>query len=165
MEYVLLVLYVAGLALVYHGQRKAEQRIKELEAELRGRDEHKALLQRLDEMEQLMRQFDPEPVRAELTRLRASVGQLLEPPAAPEPLPSADEISRVQEVKQLVHRHLRRAGCDQVQILDDDQQLDAEELEVRIEAMKDGLCIKGRLQVVGNDVREIGLDDTHKLFP
>lgn len=165
MEYVLLVLYIAGLALVYQGQRKAEQRAKELEAELRGRDEQKVVLDRLDEIEQLLRQLDPEPTRAELSRLRASVGQLLEPPAAPEPLPEADEISRVQEVKQLINRHLRRAGCDQVQILDGDHQLDGDEIEVRIEAMRDGLCIKGRLQVVGKDVREIGLDDTHKLFP
>jgi len=164
-EYVLLVLYVAGLALVYHGQRKAELRTKELEAELRNRDEHKAVLERLDELEQLLRQMDPEPTRAEVNRLRAAVGQLLEPPAAPDPLPEADEISRVQEVKQLVNRHLRRSGCDQIQILDDDQDLDGDELEVRIEAMREGLCIKGRLQVVGNDVREIGLDDTHKLFP
>lgn len=165
MEYVLLVLYLAGLALVYHGQRKAEQRAKELEAELRSKDEQKAVLERLDELEQLLRQLDPEPTRSELTRLRADVAQLLEPPAAPEPLPSADEISRVQEVKRLIHRHLRRSGCDQVQILDADAELDGEELEVRIEAMRDGLCLKGRLQIVGNDVREIGLDDTHKLFP
>jgi hypothetical protein len=164
-EYLLLVLYVAGLALVYQGQRKAEQRAKEFEAELRGRDEQAAVLERLDELEQLLRQMDPEPTRAEVNRLRAAVAQLLEPPAAPEPLPDANEISRVQEVKQLVHRHLRRSGCDQIHILDEDQDLDGDELEVRIEAMRDGLCIKGRLQVVGNDVREIGLDDTHKLFP
>jgi len=166
LEYVLLVLYVAGLALVYHGQRKAEQRIKELEEELRNRDEHQTLMSRIDELDQLVRQMDPEPTRAELVRLRSNLTQMLESPPVPEPLPvTNDGISRPASVRQLIDRHMRSMGCEQIHILAEDAELDAEDLEVRVEAVKEGMCMKGRLHVVANDVREIGFDDTHKLFP
>lgn len=166
MEYVLFVLLVTGVALVLHGQRKAEQRIKALEADLRNRDDHQSLMERIDGLDQLVRQMDPEPTRAELIRLRSNLTQMLEAPPAPEPLPvSNDELSRPASVRQLIDRHMRGMGCEQIHILAEDAELDGDDLEVRVEAMKDGMCMKGRLHVVANDVREIGFDDTHKLFP
>lgn len=165
-EYVLLVVLLAVAVLVVLNRRNADEKLARVMKEVRkSANELPALIERLDALEQRIHTLDPEPVRAELAKLRLAVDGLAAAPPTPEPIQSDEKLPRSLEVRGLIERSLAARGLSEIRLLNDASELEAEELEVRVEAMREGLVTKGRVHVVGTEVRAVQLDDTLRQFP
>lgn len=166
MEYVLLALLLAVGVLVVLNRRHTDEKIARVIQEVQSSTEKiPELLERLDALEQRVHALDLEPLRADLANVRLAVDGLAEAPPVPEPVVAAEEMSRVQEVRSLVERTLSARGLTEVRLLSDPAEFDAEELEVRVECSRDGLIVKGRVHLVGSEVRAVQLDDSLRQFP
>lgn len=166
MEYALLALVLAVGLLVVWNRRTADAQADRLMREIkRSAGDAPAILERLEVLERRLHQLDPEPVRAELVRLRAAVEQLTEEPPQPEPARRDEQLPRPAEVRRIVERTLAARGFEQIRILDDDDQLDGEEVVARVEAWRAGLSVKGRVRVLGAELRETELEDSRRLYP
>jgi hypothetical protein len=165
MEYLSIVLLVALGVMFALNRKDVDEHFQRLEKKVDDPAGVDRLIERLDQLEQRVLQLDPEPARQELSKMRGSIAHLLETPPTPEPPAGAEQLPRAQEVRLLAERYLHAQGCELIQVLSTDSELDHDEVEVRIEAMREGLCLKGRLKISGTDVRDTGLDNTHKLFP
>lgn len=165
-EYVLLALLLAVAVLVVLNRRHADEKVARVIEEVRkSAGDLPSLIERLDALEQRVHTLDPEPVRAELARLRMAVDGLAQEPPAPEPILLDEQLPRSQEVRSLVERNLHARGLTEVRLLTDAADLDAEELQVRFEAVRDGCITKGCVHISGTDVRAIQLDDSLRQFP
>lgn len=166
MEYVLLALLLAVVVLVVLNRRHADEKVarvlEELEEATAPLD---GLTEAIEALEQRVRELDHEPLRHELAKLRQAVESLAEPPPAPEPLPTDDSLSRADEVRMLVERALAARGVLEVRILAAADELAADELDLRVEGLRNGLVTKGRVQLVGSEVRAVHLDDSLRQFP
>jgi len=166
MEYVLLALLLAVAVLVVLNRRnvdaKAERVIEEVQ---RSTEKLPDLLERLDALELRVHAIDLEPLRGDLANLRLAVDGLAEAPPVPEPIVLEEQLTRTQEVRSLVERTLAARGLTEVRLLSDTSELDAEELQVRVECSRDGLIVKGRVHIVGSEVRAVQLDDSLRQFP
>lgn len=166
MEYVLLVVLLAVAALVVLHRRHADEKLAHLLKEVRksGAD-LPAVIERLDVLEQRLHALDPEPIRAELAKLRLAIDGLAAAPPAPALISHDEKLPRSLELRGLVEHCLAARGLSEIRLLNDVAEFDADELEVRVEAMRDGLVLKGRVQVVGSEVRAVQLDDNLRQFP
>jgi len=165
-EYVLLVILLAVAVLVVLNRRHADEKVARVIEEVRkSAGALPSLIERIDTLEQRIHTMDPEPVRAELAKLRLAVDGLAEAPPAPEPIHTDEQLTRSQELRSLVERSLSARGLTEIRVLNDASELDADELEIRVEAVCDGLVTKGRVHVVGTEVRAVQLDDTLRQFP
>jgi hypothetical protein len=165
-EYVLLVVLLAVAVLVVLNRRNADAKVARVIEELRSNAEVlPGLIDRIDVLEQRIHTLDPEPVRAELAKLRLAVDGLAAAPPAPEPIQTDQQLTRSQELRGLVERSLAARGLTEIRLLNDPSEFDADELEVRVEAVCQGLVTKGRVHVVGSEVRAVQLDDTLRQFP
>ena len=165
-EYVLLVVLLAVAVLVVLNRRHADEKVARVIEEVRkSAGDVPGLIERMDVLEQRIHTLDPEPVRAELAKLRLAVDGLAAAPPAPEPIHADEELPRSSELRGLVERSLAARGLTEIRLLNDASELDADELEVRVEAVRDGLVTKGRVHVVGTEVRAVQLDDTLRQFP
>ena len=68
-------------------------------------------------------------------------------------------------MRALVGRYLRDDGCRSVNILDPEEELEGDELEVRVECLRDGLRVLGTVKVSGNNVESTDLDSSYTMFP
>ena len=64
-----------------------------------------------------------------------------------------------------VERALAVRGLGEIKLLDEDLDLQADELVIRVEGARDGLIVKGRVQIAGSIVRAVHLDDSLRQFP
>lgn len=166
MEYVLLVILLAVAVLVVLNRRHADEKVARVIEEVRSSaGDLPVLIERLEVLEQRIHTLDPEPLRAELAKLRLAVDGLAAAPPVPEPIQSDEKLPRSLEVRGLVERSLAARGLTEIRLLNEASELEAEELEVRVEAMRDGLVSKGRVHVVGTEVRAVQLDDNLRQFP
>jgi hypothetical protein len=165
-EYVLLVVLLAVAVLLVLNRRNADAKFARVIEELRRNAAAlPGLIEGLDVLEQRIHTLDPEPVRAELAKLRLVVDGLASAPPTPEPIRSDEKLPRSLELRRLVERSLAARGMTEIRLLNDASEMDADELEVRVEAVRDGLVTKGRVHVVGTEVRAVQLDDTLRQFP
>jgi len=167
MDYILIALLVAVGVLVALNRRNADAKIRRVLAQLKDSSQDlPEVVARLEALENRIQDLDPEPVRQELARIRTSLDHLLEAPPAPElPVEVEDELPRPLEVRRLLERVARARGMEQLRILSSDEELDEDELHVRVEALQNGLVIKGLVHVVGTEVREAQLEDSRQQFP
>jgi hypothetical protein len=164
MEFLSIFLLVALGVMLALNRKDVDDHFERLEKQIDQPGGLDRLVERFDQLEQRVLQLDPEPARQELSKMRGAITHLLEAPPTPEP-PVGEALPRAQEVRLLAERYLHAQGCELIHILSTDAELDHDEVEVRIEAMREGLSLKGRLKISGTDVRDTGLDNTHKLFP
>jgi hypothetical protein len=165
-EYVLLVVLLAVAVLVVLNRRNTDEKLARVMNEVRKSTEDlPALIERMDVLEQRIHTLDLEPLRAELAKLRLAVDGLAAAPPTPEPIHSDQKQPRSLEVRGLVERSLAARGFTEVRVLNEASELEADELEVRVEAVREGLVTKGRVHVVGTEVRAVQLDDTLRQFP
>ena len=166
MEYVLLALSLAVAVLVVWNRRQVEERVQKVVKEVKklsaGLPE---LSEQMDQLEQRLAGMDLESIRHEVARLRVAIEALQEPAPTPEPLASEHELSREQELRSLVERALAVRGLGEIKLLDEDLDLQADELVIRVEGARDGLIVKGRVQIAGSMVRSVHLDDSLRQFP
>lgn len=73
--------------------------------------------------------------------------------------------TRSQQVRARVLRHLRDEGYASIRILTPEAELDADPAEVRVQALRRGSLLTGRLVVAGDEVLEVRLDPLHTAFP
>lgn len=73
--------------------------------------------------------------------------------------------SRVQQVRARVLRHMRDEGYGSIRILTPEADLDVDPAEVRVQALRRGALLSGRLIVSGDEVTEQHLDPIHTAFP
>lgn len=167
MDYILIALLVAVGVLVALNRRNADQQIRRVIGQLKeSSSDLPELLKRLEALEAQLQNLDPEPTRLELARLRASVDELLEAPPAPElPIQVADDLPRPVEVRRVVEAAAHGRGWEQLHILSGDDELSDDDVHVRIEALHNGLVVKGRVHVVGKEVRGAQLEDSQQQFP
>lgn len=166
MEYVLLALLLAVAVLVVLNRRNADAKVERVIEEVqRSAEKLPELLERLDALEQRVHAIDLEPLRSDLAKLRLAVDGLAEAPPVPEPVALEEKQSRAQEVRNLVDRALAARGLTEVRLLTDASEFDANELQVRVECSREGLIVKGRVHIVGSEVRAVQLDDSLRQFP
>ncbi len=164
METILLIVLLLLVGVVLYLLIRLDTKVQDLQEEEEVDDDQAELVQRIEEMDQLLRQLDPEPARQALLQLERSVA-LLEESRAAAPVQYGAELPRVAEVRAMVEAFLRQRGCDAVHILNPEAELDVETVEVRIEAQRAGQVLKGTLRVSGTEVRETHLDSSFSLFP
>ncbi|MCH2100753.1 MAG: hypothetical protein MK209_02375 [Planctomycetes bacterium] len=166
LPYILPTLLILIGVLVILNRRNTNVKVKRvIDKVQRGNAHFPDLLDRLDVLEQRVHAFDLEPLRRDLANLRLSVDGLAEAPPLPDPIAAEKELSRAQEVRGLVERALAARGLTDIRLLNDAAELDAEELHIRVECSRDGLIAKGRVHVVGGEVRAVQLDDSLRQFP
>ena len=166
MEYVLLALLLAVAVLVVLNRRNADEKVERVIEEVqRSTEKFPELLERLDALEQRVHAIDLEPLRSDVANLRLAVDGLAEAPPVPEPIVLEEELSRAQEVRGLVERALASRGLTEVRLLTEASEFDADDLQVRVECARDGLIVKGRVHIVGSEVRAVQLDDSLRQFP
>ena len=85
--------------------------------------------------------------------------------AAAIPETAAISGSRQQSVRARALRFLRDEGYLATRILSEDAELEADPAEVRVQALRRGTVVRGRVLVVGDEVAEIRLDPHYTAFP
>lgn len=78
---------------------------------------------------------------------------------------AAEAGSRPQALRARILRFLRDEGCLSVRILSDDADLQSESAEVRVQAIRNGSLVRGRVVVEGDEIVEIRLDPQYAAFP
>lgn len=73
--------------------------------------------------------------------------------------------SRAQAVRARALRFLREEGYLSVRILGEEAELEADPAEVRVQALRRGTVVRGRVVVVGDEVAEVRLDPHYAAFP
>lgn len=73
--------------------------------------------------------------------------------------------SRLQTVRARALRFLRDEGYLSVRILSEDAELEADPAEVRVQALRRGAVVRGRVVVAGDEVAEVRLDPHFAAFP
>ena len=166
MEYVLLALLLAVVVLGVLNLRKVDVKTERVIEEVQSCAEQlPELLERLDTLERRVHAIDLEPLRSDLANLRLAVDGLVEAAPVPEPIVLEAQLSREQEVRGLVDRTLAARGLAEVRLLTDPSEFDVEDLRVSVECSRDGLIVKGRVHIVGSEVRAVQLDDSLRQFP
>ncbi len=139
--------------------RRFEERLDEFSALTLVPDRLQALSRSLEDL-------DPPQLRAELDALRRALEWIEDLAAVP---PGATSkvagVERSRQVRALVGRYLRDDGCRSVNILDPEEELEGDELEVRVECLRDGLRVLGTVKVSGNNVESTDLDSSYTMFP
>jgi len=121
---------------------------------------------RLQALARVLEDLNPPELRAELDALRSALGRVEDLAASPIPGGAIEtSASRPVAVRALIIRHLREEGCRAVRILDEDEALSREELEVRIECLRDGTRVLGTVRVLEDAVIGSDLASSYTMFP
>ena len=103
-------------------------------------------------------------VRAELDQLHKDLVRLEDIVSVPTSAPAAPP-SRDQVVRAAVTRHLREEGFLSVVIADDESDLTADPAVVRISALRNGVQMRGSVEVQGEMIGAVELDPSYTSFP
>lgn len=82
-------------------------------------------------------------------------------------LPEAGAVAgtRAQAVRARALRFLRDEGYLSVRILAEDAELEEDPAEVRVQALRRGAVVRGKVVVAGDEVAEVRLDPQYAAFP
>ena len=118
---------------------------------------------RLQALAKIIEDLDPEQVRAEFERMHENLLRIEDLTAASSG--SLEAPSRPQAVRALVTRWMRDEGYYSVQIQNEDSELNSQEVSVVVQAVRQGLLVRGIVQVQGDQVAEAALDPSYSMFP
>lgn len=153
-----LAVAVVGFTVLLRRVRRLEERLQEW-APLAGLPEE--LASRLAPLEHL----DPAVLQEELRRISGGIERIEALVAVPAAGGGRPEPERPERVRAAVARHLRDEGYRSVIVLAADPELEADPLEVQVEAVRQGLQVKGKVCLAGDCVTETHLDPSYSMFP
>lgn len=155
---ILLTLLVAGGLWLLTGRLRAiDERLRDLGALALLPEKLKALSERMEDL-------DTDALAMEVDRLRDDVERIESLATAPG-TGHAREVSRAERIRAAITRYLRDEGYRSVHVLAEEEQLESNPDEVVVEAVRQGLQVKGKVQLVGGEVAETRLDPSYSMFP
>jgi len=142
------------------------RRLNALESGLKDLSSLSLVPDRLHALAKVIEELDPKAVQAEFDRIHDSLSRLedlaVTDSAADD---GGDGASRPTTVRALAIRWLRDEGYYSARILNEDDELSGQEVEVVVEAIRDGLRHRGHVLVCGNEIQEANLDPSYSMFP
>ncbi len=103
-------------------------------------------------------------VRAELEQLHKDLVRLEDVVAVPVAA-AVEPPSREQVVRAIATRYLREEGYLSVAIDDDESQLDIDPAMVQVSALRNGVQVRGSVEVIGDTIGAVELDPSYTSFP
>jgi uncharacterized protein HemX len=139
-------------------------RLNRLEEELRDFRALSLLPDRLNALVKAVDAFDREEILHEIARIQEAVDRV-ESLAVASPSDDAPNASRAEVVKAIAIRWLRAEEYIGVQIGADEDDMEEEDVEVPVRAVRNGVLVQGRLHIRGDDVVEADLEPSYTAFP
>ncbi|MDA1259688.1 MAG: hypothetical protein O3A20_03615 [Planctomycetota bacterium] len=164
MELALIVLLALLLGVALFALWRQSRRLEEVSERL---DEFRALAflpDRVQALARVVEAADLGSLHERLDRFGEGLSRVEDLAAA---LPETGTVSgtRLQSVRARTLRFLRDEGYHSVRILSEDSELEADPAEVRVQALRRGTVVRGRVVVAGDEVAEIRLDPHYAAFP
>lgn len=155
-----------GLAVAVAGLWWIFRRLNSMESGLKELSPLALIPDRLHALAKVIEELDPEAVKAEFDRIHDALSRLEDlAVTGPEAGVAGEGTSRQVRVRALVIRWLRDEGYYSARILNEDDELNGHEIEVVVEAVKEGLFHRGHVLVHGNEIQEAHLDPSYSMFP
>jgi len=155
-----------GLAVAFAGLWWISRRLTAMESGLKELSPLALVPDRLQALAKVIEESDPEAVKAEFDRIHDALSRLEDLAlTGPEAGAAGGGTTRPAKVRAFVIRWLRDEGYYSARILNEDDELSGQEIEVVVEAVKDGLRYRGHVLVQGNEIQETNLDPSYSMFP
>lgn len=157
----MLLLLCAALALLWRIHRRLER----LDEKIRSLAPLDFVPDRLQVLAKRIESLDLDPMHATMDALVERM-QRIEDLASTAAAPATPEApARRQVVRAVVVRGLRDEGFESVRILSEESELDAEEPEIQVQAVRRGVQCAGTVRMVNGGVLEHHLQPSYSAFP
>lgn len=164
MELGLLVLLTLLLGVALFALWRLGRRVEEMEERLSEFSALSFLPDRVQALARTLEASDLGGLHERMDRFGEGLARV-EDLAAALPEASAAPGTRSVAVRARTLRFLREEGYGSIRILSEDADLEADPAEVKVQAMRKGFVVRGRVVVEGDEVAELRLDPHYAAFP